>query len=147
MIRKKFIIDESEKTAPIFVNLIINVFITFALSLSIYLLIANIFLVINKISVDSPFADLRYASGFLSDDLNQQQNTQHNDHLQQAALPLYYDCSNSVLSSEECDIINRYHSDHLNSINKLLSSSSNSKSLNQLQHSDSLRVNTSFYIH
>ena len=156
MSRKKYVItDENDKTAaPVLLNLAINVFITFALSLSIYLLIANIFLIINKISVDSPFADMRYASSFLGDDLynqQQQQQQQQNEYLQAAAavaaLPAYYDCSNSVLSLEECDIINRYHNDHLLSINKLLTSSSNSKSLTQLQHSDSLRVNTSLYIH
>jgi len=143
MIRKRIVIDENEKPAPLIVNLIINVFITFALSLSIYLLIGNIFLIISKISIDTPFSDLRYASSGLSGD--ESHNGQSESY--QAVLPIYYDCSKSVLSMEECDLINRYHHDHSKSVNKLLSSSSSSiNMLNQLEQKSSLKVNTSFYI-
>lgn len=140
MIRKKIVIDSNEKPPPLIVTLIINIFITFALSLSIYLLIGNIFLIINKISIESPFSDLRYASSGLSGDES------HSEHFQ-AVLPIYYDCSKSVLSMEECDLINRYHHDHSTSVSKFLSSaSSNINMLNQLEQKSSLKVNTSFYI-
>ena len=143
MIRKKIVIDEIEKPVPLIVNLIINIFITFALSLSIYLLIGNIFLIINKISIEMPFSDLRYASSRLNGD--EVHNVQNENY--QAVLPIYYDCSKSVLSMEECDLINRYHHDHSTSVNKLLSSaSSNVNILNQLEQQSSLKVNTSLYI-
>lgn len=117
----------------------INLFVTFALTLSIYLLIANVFLTVHKITIQTSFSPIRFPTEsntftLISGNARKEDSDQK-----------YYDCSKSILSAEECDLINNYHSDYMDSINKLLSSSSKSNKIKA--SSNSLKVNTSFFIH
>lgn len=114
---------------PIVVKLIVNLLVTFGLSLSIYLLFANVLLTVNK--MQGTFLKSDHSASSLNTARNQ---------LEEFTKKKYYDCSQSILSSEECDLINNYHDSYLN-IFKL--------KLFENAHLDaqSLTVNTSFFTH
>ena len=116
---------------PFGIKLTVNMFITFGLSLSMYLLFANLLLTFHKISLHTPYLRLNeYAHA-----INEQQ-------IKFMPIKKYYDCAKSILSVEECDTINRYHDNYLNLVKvKLLSSSVGSSD----DSSPSLKVNTSFF--
>lgn len=129
------------------VNFSMNIVITFALSLSIYLLMANVFLTFNKISNlqwnknGLPLAFINDA-GMLERVLSDESGARNGavDKSYQ-----YYDCSKSLLTMEECDLLNTYHDEYLNSLRSYLTRQSNGNEPHKLQNS--LKVNTSFFIH
>lgn len=139
--------NEEDEKAPFLINFLINILITFALSLSIYLLAANIFLTVHKSSISfagyGNYFILSKASLSSSIELQSKQLGDFNE--------IYYDCSKNILSNEECKLLNSYHSDYLNSLRLFLSSTDseqhdyNKKRI--LEQSNSLKVNTSFFIH
>ena len=139
-------------SAPIVVNFSTNLIITFALSLAIYLLMANVFLTFIKISSSWSFLTSSSPPGVLiwSGNHNYMNggdaasssdgSTGARDRSYQ-----YYDCAKSILSIEECELLNTYHDEYLNSLRSYLT---RSKSQNeQLSQLNSLKVNTSFFIH
>jgi len=138
MNKRNINIEENDKPPPLIINIMINLFVTFALTLSIYLLIANVFLTVHKINMQTSFSPIRFPTE--SNTFTLMNGNGRKDDSDQK----YYDCSKSVLSAEECDLINNYHSDYMESINKLLSSSSKSNKIKS--SSNSLKVNTSFFI-
>lgn len=136
-------INRDEENIPLMIRIVVNLFITFGLSLSIYLLIANVFLTVHKLSFHTQL--LRAANDdetFTMNLLEQQRPDLFQSNKD------YYNCAQGVLTMEECDLINRYHNDYLHSVrNALMSKTSNMKSNAFLDTSDSsLKVNTSFFI-
>ncbi len=80
------------------VKLIVNLIVTFGLSLSIYLLFVNVMMTANK--MQGYFVkNIDFSSSL--DDIN--------DQLNELSKKKYYDCTQSILSREECDLINKYH--------------------------------------
>lgn len=140
-------------SAPIVVNFSTNLIITFALSLAIYLLMANVFLTFNKISSSWSFltsssppgvliwsGNNNYMNGGDGGSSSGDGSTGARDRSYQ-----YYDCAKSILSMEECELLNTYHDEYLNSLRSYLTrSKSQTEQLSQL---NSLKVNTSFFIH
>lgn len=141
-------------SAPIVVNFSTNLIITFALSLAIYLLMANVFLTFNKISSSWSFltsssppgvliwsgGNHNYMNGADGGSSGGDGSTGARDRSYQ-----YYDCAKSILSMEECELLNTYHDEYLNSLRSYLTrSKSQTEQLSQL---NSLKVNTSFFIH
>ena len=116
---------------PFGIKLTVNMCITFGLSLSMYLLFANLLLTFHNISLHTPYLRLdEYAHA-----INEQQ-------IKLMPIKKYYDCAKGILSAEECDTINRYHESYLNLVKvKLLSSSGGSSD----DASPTLKVNTSFF--
>lgn len=126
---------ETEKV-PILINLSINLIITFALSLSIYLLMANIFLTINKITMHTS-SMTKGANSFSKTSISNNENDKTSYQ--------FYDCSKSILSIEECQSLNSYHDEYLNSLRSYLTRQSNGNG--PLKQPNSLKVNTSFFVH
>ena len=135
----KMSLKTKEKKTPVIINIAVNVFITFGLSLSIYLLIANIFLTVHKLGIQtSIFSSIKYqgANPFTF-------TPESNSELYNTVNIKYYDCSISILSPEECDLINQYHDHYLNSVRMGLFVKQSEKNV----ETRSLKVNTSFFIH
>lgn len=147
--------EENDDKVPAAVNFSINIVITFALSLSIYLLMANVFLTFNKLSSlqwskgGMLLAHLNDAGGFdkvLSSNGAELGSNSANGLRQVDKSYQYYDCSKSLLTLEECDLLNSYHDEYLNSLRSYLTrQSSGNEHHSKLQNS--LKVNTSFFIH
>lgn len=133
---------EEEDNIPLVIRLVVNLFITFGLSLSIYLLIANVFLTVHKISFHTQLLRANEDDSFSFASHDQDRNFVFQPNKK------YYDCSQGVLSPEECDLINRYHSDYLHSVRSAMLMSSKKMDKNNMIFTDnnSLRVNTSFFI-
>lgn len=137
---------------PGVVNFSVNLVITFALSLSIYLLMANVFLTYNKISnIKNSGILLGHinSAGFFtpaSESMRGAGGGQDKSYQ-------YYDCTKSLLTSEECELLNSYHDEYLNTLRLYLTrrqSATNVLGGNEpaafMQH-NSLKVNTSFFVH
>lgn len=147
-------LDESEEDkSPFLLNIFINIIITFALSLSIYLLIANIFLTVHKSSLAlSGFGNTFMINSGKSSPINlhsQSPDYEYNGYSSQTNTGgEYYDCSKNILSNEECNLLNSYHSEYLNSLRMFLSNQNEFTNRKHLfQQKNSLKVNTSFFIH
>lgn len=133
-------------TVPTGVNFSMNIVITFALSLSIYLLMANVFLTFNKIS-NLQWNKNGLPLAFVSDAGMLDRVLSDGSGARGAVDKTYqyYDCSKSLLTIEECDLLNSYHDEYLNSLRSYLTRQSNGNEQHKLQNS--LKVNTSFFIH
>ena len=109
---------EEEDNIPLLIRIIVNLFITFGLSLSIYLLIANVFLTVHKLSFHTQLLRSNEEDSFVF--------TPHDPDSNFVFQPnkKYYDCSQGILTIEECDLINRYHSDYLHSVRSAMLMSS-----------------------
>ena len=81
---------------PLVVKVVVNLIVTFGLSLSIYLLIVNVMLTANKMQ------------GYFGNNIDFGSSLD-NDQIQEFTKKKYYDCTQSILSMEECDLINKYH--------------------------------------
>lgn len=136
---------EEDDHVPLLIRILVNLFITFGLSLSIYLLIANVFLTVHKLSLHTQLLRGTYDDdSFTLSALEQQRPDLFQADKQ------YYDCSQGVLTLEECDLLNRYHNDYLHSVRSALLASSSKSLKSNVVHDpsgNSLRVNTSFFIH
>jgi hypothetical protein len=130
-------IEDDCNNIPLIIKIILNLFITFALSLSIYLLLANVILTVHKMSLHSNMLRSSHHDEFSSFEQQRPELFQSNKD--------YYDCSQGILSMEECDLINRYHSDYLHSVRSALMSKSKFKNYVTV-NTNSLKVNTSFFI-
>lgn len=130
----------SAEKVPIVVNLIVNFLIMSALSLSIYLLIANIFLTINKISMQTSLLSRSIITDASSNSF--QSNLNYVDDFKANK---YYDCSKSILSNDECELLNSYHNEYLNALRSYLLKQSTG--YQAAVSANSLKVNTSFFIH
>jgi hypothetical protein len=146
-----------DQEPPFLLNIFINLLITFALSLSIYLLITNIFLTVYKINIQTS-GQLFGAGGsgeVLFNNYNfKNLNKQLREHDEEMSVEIvqekYYDCSSrNILNSEECDLINSYHRDYLNTMNQLrnsLESSSNPVDISLAPKQSQLKINTTIYV-
>ena len=123
---------------PMVLHVLTNLFLTFALSLSMYLFITNFLLTMHRINLKS-------MASFKAEIIDEEARFMENlNHLKmQQVEHTYYDCNRhpKILSKEECELINNYHSEYLNSVRL-----SNADSNHQLKQFNSLRVNTSFFI-
>jgi hypothetical protein len=132
---------EEEDNIPLLIRIIVNLFITFGLSLSIYLLIANVFLTVHKLSFHTQLLRHNEEDSFAFAPHDPDRNFVFQPNKK------YYDCSQGVLSIEECDLINRYHSDYLHSVRSAMLMSSKKINTNNMGiDTSSLKVNTSFFI-
>lgn len=118
----------NDEEVPLLVKFIINIVITFGLSLSVYFLLANAFLTFHKLST-YPYTDVSSEQNELATYTDSHENN-------------YYDCSKGILSVEECDLINRYHHNYMNFFKLKLFDIQNSMITKQGQ---SLKVNTSLF--
>lgn len=83
---------------PFVVKVIVNLIATFGLSLSIYLLIVNVMLTATKMQ------------GYFGKNIEFSTSLDSvNDQIQEQIKKKYYDCTHSILSVDECDLINKYH--------------------------------------
>lgn len=149
LVNKKKSHSTGDKTQlPFFLNFCINSIITFSLSLSIYLLIGNVYLTIQKssLALDSLHHQLLFPGRHLS-----VKNSDQPKSLDQVP---FYDCSKNILSKEECNLVNSYHKEYLDSLKNYLSNIDQdddevtfSKFKNLFQLTNSLKVNTSFFIY
>ena len=155
---------------PFLVNVVVNLLMTFALSLSIYLLIANVLLTVHKFSYQSGSARFNFGNGGGGERLSPVPVSHESplDHRatgdvnEAGAGKKYYDCSTSILSVEECNQINMYHDEYLHLVKAALASGSAlTSSANKYDHvggdgaqsqkppiesSSNFKVNTSLYI-
>lgn len=135
--------NRSVEKLPIMVNCSMNLVITFALSLSIYLLMANVFLTFNKFSSlqwsksGILLGQLNGAGGFVGEARGNGASGSGDKTYQ------YYDCSKSLLTLEECELLNSYHDEYLDSLRSYLT---RQHEPHRQQH-NSLKVNTSFFVH
>ncbi|RNA32911.1 hypothetical protein BpHYR1_023113 [Brachionus plicatilis] len=145
---KKIHLGEEKIQLPFCLNFCINSIITFSLSLSIYLLIGNVYLTLQKSSsvLDSFHHQLLFPGEHFSAKKLVPSNT-----LDQTP---FYDCSKNILTKEECNLVNSYHSEYLTSLKNYLSNIDQdddevtfTKHKNLFQLSNSLKVNTSFFIY
>lgn len=136
----------SSTKEPFLVNVVVNLLMTFALSLSIYLLIANVLLAVHKFSYQSVAGGNRF--NFNGD--RAPVPVSHSQHESTVSLDRpgddsasasgggakkYYDCSTSILSVEECNQINMYHDEYLHLVKAALASGSAlSSSSNKYDH-------------
>jgi hypothetical protein len=123
----------NETKPPFLIHILVNLVLTFALSLSMYLLLSNILLTIHKISIqtlfDTTYKPMDDEARFLNLK-NQYQNDRK-----------YYDCADSVLTLEECELLNNYHNEYMRMVK------SNQNDYHSYKQISSLKVNTSLYIH
>lgn len=145
---KKSNFGEEKAQLPFCLNFCINSIITFSLSLSIYLLIGNVYLTIQKSSsaLDSFHNQLLFPGKHFSAKKTDQSNS-----LEQTP---FYDCSKNILTKEECNLVNSYHSEYLTSLKNYLSNIDQdddevtfSKYRNFFHLANSLKVNTSYFIY
>ncbi len=121
-----------ESKPPLYLHFLINLLLTFALSLSLYILITNLLLLVHNISIQSLLETLKP----IHDDARFINNLKiYND-------KKFYDCKSNILSLEECDFINNYHMEYINIVKM-----SHSNKKNYFSQFNSLKVNTSFYIY
>lgn len=145
--KKKHSTQDTTKL-PFLINFFINSIITFSLSLSIYLLIGNVYLTIQKSSsaLDSFHHQLLFPGRYLS--------VKNDDQSKSFDQVPFYDCSKNILTIEECNLVNSYHKQYLDSLKNYLSKIDQdddevtfSKYKNFFQLANSLKVNTSFFIY
>ena len=127
-------------------NIFINLLVTFALSLSIYLLIANVFLTVYKLNtITSPTSMYDTATN-----LNYHLDLNNKNNQGQQSIEIiqnkYYDCSKNLLTLEECDLLNTYHSEYLNSLRSYLIDKGNDNFNARINQMSNLKVNTTYYI-
>ncbi|CAF0714677.1 unnamed protein product [Brachionus calyciflorus] len=145
--------NNSRDQVPFLVNLFVNIIITFSLSLSIYLLIGNVYLTLQKSSTNLNSFQNNFAfpkAKIFDNSFNELKNE------------IFYDCSKKILTNEECDQLNSYHNKYLNSLRYYLSNideddDNDEESIRSkttitnfkkfFALSDTLKVNTSFFIH
>ncbi len=130
--------SEFERMPSIALNMFVNLFVTFGLSLSIYLLIANIFLTYYKFSIQDGYLK---GTSYTSDNHLDEKYSFEAEH----RFSNYYDCSKNILTIEECNTLNDYHREYLNTVLKYLSTKKNGKYM--LEQKNSLKVNTSLFVH
>ena len=150
--------------ASLGLHLLINMLITLALSLAIYFVFANALLTVHRLTIraSTSFGLHQHRSMFGGDDDDGEDASSsgggefffdprfsptdnHNNNNGKRHFE-YYDCSRNILSTEECNTINTYHSEYLNYV-RLLKATSNPSRRAMLKQANSLKVNTSFYVH
>ena len=162
--------DSKASKEPFLVNVVVNLLMTFALSLSIYLLIANVLLTVHKFSYQSSGSRFNFGGDRTPVPVSHESTFDRTGggggdsggEKSASSGKKYYDCSTSILSVEECNQINMYHDEYLHLVKTALasgsalsSSSSNnhlgsgvgsSKSLKPIESNSNFKVNTSLYI-
>lgn len=147
---------------PCMMHVTINLALTFALSLSMYLLTTNTLLTLHKLTMKSLLFST--SNNILIPDeliqtteLFQPQDKFYHGGSDDQQPTKYYDCNSKkrLLSQNECDALNSYHRDYVNSAQLYHHRSLSTK--NKIKNSkhftaatftqtNSLRINTSFFI-
>lgn len=122
----------------VIINMLVNLIVTAALSLSIYLLMVNMFLTVYKFNMSGE-SSMQDVGG-----MSYQSVTPP------LPVPKYYDCSTSnLLSVDECDLLNSYHARFLHSLGANLIDETQRGDLDATGNKpslDSLKINTSLYV-
>jgi hypothetical protein len=124
----------NKETTPVLIKLLVNLVLTLGLSVSMYLLFSNILLTFHKISMQAPFLTRFHDSS---------SNSMPFEQTEMFPNKKYYDCTKTILSIEECDLINEYHDSFLRYFKIKLFSTNENKLLEM--SGKNLTINTTFF--
>ena len=130
-------LDKDEDSPIFFINVFLNLLITVALAISIYLLISNLVLVVYNIR-QTYAANISTSNEDYSNQFNKKQLV---DILETQRA--FYDCSETILNSEDKLYCNKFNSYYIEYINSKSSSSSNIKANKQISF---LKLDTKYYV-
>jgi hypothetical protein len=145
--------NKCEDEPLLIITIITNVCMILALSISLFMLFSNMFLFVHKIGMQiNLYNSIWHGDGYSgsSSSLPIDSHSPNGDKYYPNDFIQYYDCSNGVLSMDECNKINNYHDEFMKYLSMYISNTkSSSIDLNQvkLPLNSFLKVNTSFYIY